>query len=221
MITLALDASTYTGSVALVDDGRLVVDQSTAMKGAHEERLMPAVASVLESAGVTVRALDRVVCGSGPGSFTSLRIAGAIAKGIATGAGKPLYAVPSMLLILGGTNLARGRYLVAIDALRGEMYVGLYEVGAGDMIAELEPARLVRASDLPRLALEYDARIVSPSAIDGAVVAFPRAGAVARLEHMIAASPPVDVNAWEPSYGRLAEAQVKWESAHGRPLPAS
>jgi tRNA threonylcarbamoyladenosine biosynthesis protein TsaB len=221
MITLALDASTYTGSVALVDDGRLIVEQSTAMKGAHEERLMPAVASVLESAGVAVHTLDRVVCGAGPGSFTSLRIAGAIAKGIATGIHRPLFAVPSMALVLGGASVSRGRYLVAIDALRGEMYVGLYEIDGRESITELEPARLVLAGDLPRLALEYDARIVSPSAIEGAVVALPRASAVARLEHMIGASAPVDLNAWEPAYGRLAEAQVKWESAHGRPLPAS
>jgi tRNA threonylcarbamoyladenosine biosynthesis protein TsaB len=31
---------------------------------------------------------------------------------------------------------------------------------------------------------------------------------------------PVDLERWEPSYGRLAEAQVKWEAAHGRPLKA-
>src|SRR5262249_45286456 len=169
---------------------------------------------------VGVRAIDRVVCGSGPGSFTSLRIAGAIAKGIATGADKPLYAVPSMALVLGGTTLARGRYVVAIDALRGEMYVGLYEIDRADAIVELEPARLVSASELARLALEFDARIVSPSPIDHAIAATPRAAAVARLGYFLSASSPVDVNGWEPSYGRLAEAQVKWESAHGRPLPA-
>jgi len=31
--------------------------------------------------------------------------------------------------------------------------------------------------------------------------------------------PPVDLASWEPDYGRLAEAQVRWEAAHGRPLP--
>jgi tRNA threonylcarbamoyladenosine biosynthesis protein TsaB len=34
----------------------------------------------------------------------------------------------------------------------------------------------------------------------------------------ITASGPCDLNTWEPAYGRLAEAQVKWEAAHGRPL---
>jgi tRNA threonylcarbamoyladenosine biosynthesis protein TsaB len=221
MITLALDASTYTGSVALLDGGRVIGETSTAMKGAHEERLMPAVVHVLGAAGIGVTAVDRIVCGAGPGSFTSLRIAGAIAKGVSTGIGKPLFAVPSMALVLGGTSLAQGRYLVAIDALRGEMYVGLYEIDEGTAISEVEPARLVAATELARVALEYDAHIVSPSAIDGGIVAMPRAAAVARLEHLLAASAPVDLSSWEPSYGRLAEAQVKWESAHGRPLPTS
>jgi tRNA threonylcarbamoyladenosine biosynthesis protein TsaB len=221
MITLALDASTYTGSAAVIVDGRVAAEQSTAMKGADEERLMPAVADVLETAGTSPSMIDRVVCGAGPGSFTSLRIAGAIGKGIASALGQPLFAVPSMALVLGGANLARGRYIVAIDALRGELYVGLYEIDAAQTIIEVERARLIPASELHRLSLEFDARVVSPSPIDGGIVAMPRAAAVARLEHMIAAEGPVDIDRWEPAYGRLAEAQVKWESAHGRPLPAS
>jgi tRNA threonylcarbamoyl adenosine modification protein YeaZ len=218
MITLALDASTYTGDVAVIVDGRVVAQQSTAMKGVDEERLMPAVAHALEVAGVATNAIDRIVCGAGPGSFTSLRIAGAIGKGMSAGLGKPLYAVPSMALVLGGSGLTAGRYVVAIDALRSELYVGLYEIDASQTIAELEPARLITAADVLRVADEFDARVVSPSRIDEAVLAMPRAAAVARLEHRLVAG-PVDLDRWEPSYGRLAEAQVKWESAHGRPLP--
>jgi tRNA threonylcarbamoyladenosine biosynthesis protein TsaB len=221
MITLALEASTYTGSAAVIVDGRVVAEQSTAMKGAEEERLMPAVSHVLGAARAPVSALDRVVCGSGPGSFTSLRIAGAIGKGIATAIGKPLFAVPSMALVLGSTNLGRGRYIVAIDALRGELYVGLYEIDVAELITEVERARLISAGELHRLSLEFQARVVSPSPVDAGIVATPRAGAVARLEHMLSARGPVDIDQWEPAYGRLAEAQVKWELAHGRPLPAS
>jgi tRNA threonylcarbamoyladenosine biosynthesis protein TsaB len=220
MITLALDASTYAGDVALLADARVVAESTTAMKGAHEERLMPTVARVLEEAGLSVGAIDRVVCGEGPGSFTSLRIAGAIAKGIATGTRRPLYAVPSMALIVGGTDLPPGRYVVAIDALRAEFYVGLYDVDARGSLVEVERAKLVAASDLERMADEYGARLVSPSAIVGGITASPRARAVARLDAMLDARGPVEIAGWEPSYGRLAEAQVRWESDHGRALPA-
>ena len=221
MITLALDASTYTGDVAVIVDGRVAAECTTAMRGQQEERLMPAVARALADAHVVAPAIDRIVCGSGPGSFTSLRIAGAIAKGLATGLGRPLFGVPSPALVVGGTELAPGRYLVAIDALRGELYAALYEVEQNGEVEELDPARLLRAEDVHRVATELGASVVGPAAIEGGIVATPRARAVVRLERMIARAGAVDVGGWEPAYGRLAEAQVRWESTHGRPLPTA
>jgi tRNA threonylcarbamoyladenosine biosynthesis protein TsaB len=218
VISLVIDASTYVGDVAVLDGPRVLAEASTAMKDAQHERLMPAVAAVLEKAGVGVEQLDRVVCGAGPGSFTSLRIAGGIAKGIASGRGIPLYAIPSMSLIVAGAKLGMGRYLAAIDALRGEFYVGLYHMSASGEVIELERARLVPADGVEAVALEYDARIVSPSAIEDAIMASPKAAGAARLGSLLAASEPVDLGSWEPAYGRTAEAQVKWAAAHGRPL---
>jgi tRNA threonylcarbamoyladenosine biosynthesis protein TsaB len=220
MITLAIDASTYAGDVAVLDDRQVLAEGGVAMKGADCERLMPAVALALEQAKIRVADVDRVVCGGGPGSFTSLRIAGGIAKGIATGRGCPLYAVPSMALLLGGANVRAGRYLAAIDALRGEFYIALYDVEGDERISEVEPARLIPANDVERVAAELGARIVSPSPFENSVVATPRARAVARIEELVQSRGPVDIGRWEPSYGRLAEAQVRWETAHGKPLSA-
>jgi tRNA threonylcarbamoyladenosine biosynthesis protein TsaB len=220
MITLAIDASTYAGDVAVLDGTRVLSEQGVAMKGADCERLMPAVADALARAKVGVSDIDRVVCGAGPGSFTSLRIAGGIAKGIATGRGAPLYAVPSMALLVGGANVGTGRYLAAIDALRGEFYIALYDVEADARVSEIEPARLVPGDDVERVATELGARIVSPSAFTNSIVATPHARGVARVEELVQSRGPVDVGRWEPSYGRLAEAQVRWESAHGKPLSA-
>jgi len=220
MITLALDASTYVGDVAVLRGVEVLASASVAMKGAEHERLMPAVADVLRSARIDVDAIERVVCGAGPGSFTSLRIAGAICKGIACGVGIPLFAVHSMALIVAGAQPSVGRYLSVVDALRGEAYVGLYEVDAEQRLHELEPARIVSLTDVEALATEVGAQTIGPSRDLCAIVANPRARAVGVLENLIAANGPVDLASWEPAYGRLAEAQVKWEAAHGRPLPA-
>ncbi len=219
MITLALDASTYEGDVALLDDGRVVAEQAAAMKGRESEQLMPAVAAVLQAAKLDLGAVDRIVCGAGPGSFTSLRIAGGIAKGIASGLCLPLFAAPSLALVVAGADPRPGRYLGAIDALRGEFYVGLYAVDGEGCIAEIEPARLVAAADVGVVAGEYRSQIVSPTDFEDGIRSRPRASGVARLEELLSVRGPVDVRGWEPAYGRLAEAQVKWESAHGRPLP--
>jgi len=220
MITLALDASTYTGDVAVLRHLEVLATANVAMKGAEHERLMPAVVEVLGAAKIDVDAIERVVCGAGPGSFTSLRIAGAICKGIACGVGAPLFAVPSAALIVAGAELPVGRYLSVVDALRGEAYVALHEVDLDRRTHELEPARIVSIDDVEVLAAEFGAATIGPSRDLCTIVANPRASAVALLEQMMAATGPVDLGSWEPAYGRLAEAQVKWEAAHGRPLPA-
>jgi tRNA threonylcarbamoyladenosine biosynthesis protein TsaB len=118
---LAVDASTYAGTVAVLRDGEIVAESTVAMRGEREERLMPAVVEALGAAGIAPDALTGVVCGAGPGSFTSLRIAASIAKGLAFAAGAPLLVVPSLALLAAGRRYPAGeRCQVAMDALRGE-----------------------------------------------------------------------------------------------------
>jgi tRNA threonylcarbamoyladenosine biosynthesis protein TsaB len=219
VITLAIDASTYVGDVALIDEGRVVAERSVEMKDPKVERLMPAVASVFAQTGLVARDLTRVVCGAGPGSFTSLRIAGGIAKGLCAGVGVPLFGVSSLALMIAGASLPVGKYVAALDALRGEFYVGLYHVSATGDVIELEPAGVVPADRVPELARAGESRLVSPTPWEDGILAHPKASGVRRLEQSLASAGPVDLASWEPTYGRLAEAQVKWDSLHGRALP--
>jgi tRNA threonylcarbamoyladenosine biosynthesis protein TsaB len=212
VITLAIDASTYIGSVAVLRDDAVLAEDTTAMKGAEREGLMPVVAAALARAGVAVTDVDRIVCGEGPGSFTSLRIAGGIAKGIATGVGCSLFAVPSLALLVGAANRPAGRYLATLDALRGEHYAALYEVDAVGQIDEIEPARLVASADVALLGERLGATVVGPAPTG------PLARGVLHATRIIDGRGQVDLASWEPAYGRLAEAQVRWEAAHGRPL---
>lgn len=216
-LTLALDAATYRGSVAVMDGTRLLAEGEAAMRGATEERLMPAVAAVLADAGVRPADLARIVCGAGPGSFTSLRIAGAIAKGLAVAGGAPLYAVPTALLVAAGAQpaLAPGAYLVLLDAMRGERFAALVQVAAAGVPVRLEAQRLAPAPLLHEEARAHGWTVLGP---EEGHVAWPQARGVARLAGWLAEARPVDARSWEPDYGRLAEAQVKWEAAHGRPL---
>ncbi len=216
MNVLALDASTYTGTVAVLRDRVVVASGETAMRGARVERLMPAVADVLAAAGVGPGDLDLVVCGAGPGSFTSLRIAASIAKGIAFGRAVPLHAVSSLVLMVAGLNPlpGAGRYLAVLDALRDEAYAQLVEVGdAPAGVAAAGDLMLVANGDVAAAAAAAGAVIVGRG---GEIDAAPHARGVARLAAVYGDA--VDLATWEPGYGRLAEAQVRWEAAHGRPL---
>lgn len=221
MISLVVEASTYAGSAALLDSGALVGERSVAMRGREHEALMPAVAELLAERGLSVSRVGRVVCGAGPGSFTSLRIAGAIAKGIALAAVCPLVPVSSLALLVASLDEPTpGRYLAALDAMRGEQYAALFEIGAAGQLAMVGAVGLVATSELRARAEMLGASVVGPGESGPAGVG-PHARAAARLGRLIEATPDADLAGWEPSYGRLAEAQVKWEATHGRSLELS
>lgn len=218
MITLVLEASTYAGSVALLDGSTLLGERSVAMRGKEHEALMPAVAELLGECGRSAREIERVVCGAGPGSFTSLRIAGAIAKGIALSSGASLVPVSSLALLVAARNpLVPGRYIATADAMRGERYAQEFEVAADGAISAVGGLSLIPSATAGPMADARGAVALGPTG-PGVELAEPHARGAALLTNMIDSAGPADLAAWEPRYGRLAEAQVKWEAEHGRPL---
>jgi tRNA threonylcarbamoyladenosine biosynthesis protein TsaB len=217
MITLAMDASTYAGSVCVTRGLSIIAASNVAMRSADRDNLMPAVVATLAKAGVELDGVDRIVCGDGPGSFTSLRIAAAIAKGLAMTAGKPLFAVSSLALMVGAVQppLPAGEYLAVLDALRGEYYAATCAVGADGDIADVSRVRIVQGDDVDALDEPTRPLVGAGRRIRGA----PDARGVARADRLLARDGPVDLAAWEPGYGRVAEAQRRWEAAHGRAMP--
>ena len=201
-----------------------VYEAAVAMGVGTSDGLFPAVVALLAQAEVRPQALGGVVCGSGPGSFTSLRIAAALAKGLAHGSGCPLYQVHSLALAAASLHgdAPAGRYVVHADALRGERYVLEVERHADGAVTPLgETSR--RSIDELAATTDEAFRIAIgavPGLLPSAYVVLPRASAVWRVRGT-GLSGPVDLARWEPAYGRLAEAQVQWETSHGRSLDAS
>jgi tRNA threonylcarbamoyladenosine biosynthesis protein TsaB len=214
-LTLALDGSTYAGTVAVISEldvaaARELPAAGTPGRAGREEGFMPMLAACLDEAGVEPGQIERVVCGAGPGSFTSLRVAASIAKGLASGTGCPLFAVSSLKLAVAG--LSAGRYLATLPAMRGELFASLFEVGEEGRVTELGLPAIITAalqsSEAERLSAVH-------------IHAVPHARGAAQLLPDIIAGGACDLDSWEPLYGRLAEAQVRWEAAHGRPLTAT
>ncbi|HEX4933917.1 MAG TPA: hypothetical protein VFV33_12095, partial [Gemmatimonadaceae bacterium] len=106
-----------------------------------------------------------------------------------------------------------------LDALRDEWYVQRFGWDAhGAVAAQSPPMRLGREGILAAAA-SHRAQVVG-----GGAGAFPGGReTLPEARHVVGLAPgtllhAVDLAAWEPEYGRLAEAQVKWEQAHGRAL---
>jgi tRNA threonylcarbamoyladenosine biosynthesis protein TsaB len=222
--TLALEGSTYAGSAVLLRGNRVIaertlVDSGIPSKDGREERVLPSVAECLKDAGVRAGEIARVVCGAGPGSFTSLRISASVAKGIAVGVGCPMYAVSSLLLSVAGAGnpLGVGLYVSVLPAMRGDWFALLVDVGANGSMEPEGAASIIGGTELSQLAAQRSARLIGPGQT---IDARPHARGVAKLLDQIVNAGTVSVETWEPDYGRPAEAQVKWEAMHGRPLGA-
>lgn len=211
MISLAIDASAAAGTVAVLRDSTVIAEGESVMRSGEREFLLPAVQGALARAGLSVADLQRVICGAGPGSFTSLRIAGSIAKGIAHARGIPLLTVPSLSLVVAERLRPGGLYVAALDAMRGEHYAVAATLRADGTVQCPATFDLVPTGELAEYASARGATLLRTEAGGNA----PHARGAARVE-----AREVDVALWEPTYGRLAEAQVRWEASHGRPLAA-
>lgn len=106
--------------------------------------LAPSIQRVLQSLDLEPCGLDHVAVGTGPGSFTSLRVGIASAKGIAWSCGKKVIGVPSLdILAHNAPPEARG-VIAAMDAKRGMIYCGVYRNSRG-RLRRVSPHMLVES----------------------------------------------------------------------------
>lgn len=244
---LAVDTATDTGSVAVGEPGSMWSEVLIADRR-HASALVPAIDQALMLAGVGYEQLAGIVVADGPGSFTGLRIGFATAKGILQQhAGLALYTVPSLLgTAWGAAPFAGGPVAALYDALRGEVFAAVYafdgRVESGQPVAGasrlnvLVPPQLTTVPELaaccpvtPALAVG-DGAARHPDEIErwigrGPVAppaGTPRASALLGLLALEGGVARIDDPVgYEPVYGRVAEAQARWERAHGRPLQDS
>jgi tRNA threonylcarbamoyladenosine biosynthesis protein TsaB len=125
---LALDSATETLVVALGAGDRLYT--RTARQGLrHAQTIVPQVEQLLAQASLGPRDLDLVVAGTGPGSFTGLRIALATARGLARGASCPVVGVCTLDAMAWPLQAWPGLVVPLLDARKGRVYTALYRSG--------------------------------------------------------------------------------------------
>lgn len=131
MPLLAFDTSTEHLSIAVRVGERVLTHEGTGGAQASH-RLIPEILALLARAGTSLDQLDAIVFGQGPGSFTGLRSACAVAQGLAFGAragrGLPVLPVPTLMAVAEQARQLAGctRVVAALDARMGEVYVARY-----------------------------------------------------------------------------------------------
>lgn len=192
---LALETAGESCSVALLDDslpaGQQIRETFEIAPRKQTEMALPMVDAMLAAANLSLRELDCIAFGHGPGAFTGVRVAAAVAQGLAFSAELPVVGVSTLAACaLSVTPPPNGQVIACFDARMGEVYLGAYRIH-GEQVETLLPDSLFKPDALPDLdgqwliagsglvyqdALEakYDASICVPDA-------HPHAQAVAQL----------------------------------------
>jgi tRNA threonylcarbamoyladenosine biosynthesis protein TsaB len=193
---LALDTATDRPCLALGTPDAPGTDLVVAGRQELSRDIEHLVGRRLADSRIRAQDLAGVIVADGPGSFTGLRIGVAFAKGLCRAAGVSLLAAPSLL---GAARAAAGdgvEVLAAYDALRGEVYRAAYRFGPSGVQVLLAPELAPAEAPAP-----CDVRCRAEAA--SAVALIRLVGATGGVR------PVADPQAWEPSYGRPAEAEAR------------
>ena len=232
MITLALDTSGDEGSVALVRDepgGSEILGTERISAGMrHGVELFPALERLLRGACVSPREVGLVAVGTGPGSYTGLRVGITAARAFAYAAGAELLGVPSCDAWAAATppdaSQPARRLAVVLDARIRAVYLAIYDPAPGGWArragpdlcdpaiaaSRIEPGAIVVGDGVAAYADAFAGRTASgASRAEASHVALLALGRMARGEHDA-------IEAVVPLYLRRPEAEIKKEArSHG------
>jgi len=125
---LIIDTSTEACSVAITH-GEALYHQQDVTPRSHTKMVLPMVDAMLNKANLTLKELDAIAWGRGPGSFTGVRIGTGIMQGLALGANKPVIGISTLATMAQQAMDEHGAtdVIAAIDARMNEVYWGVFK----------------------------------------------------------------------------------------------
>nr|MBQ8244217.1 tRNA (adenosine(37)-N6)-threonylcarbamoyltransferase complex dimerization subunit type 1 TsaB [Oscillospiraceae bacterium] len=224
MLILAFETTAKAGSVALLDETRLLGESYQNTGLTHSQTLMVMAEDLLKQCGKKVSDITAVAVAQGPGSFTGVRIGVAAAKGMSWGGELPCYGVSTLEAMAETLGVYQGYVCPCMDARRSQVYNALFYVNRGD-IQRIRPDRAIALAELGEelKTLEEPVFLVGDGAklcyntladaLPGLVLPpehrqHQRASGVAlAAAKKIAAGESGDANALAPNYLRLSQAE--------------
>lgn len=229
MNILAFETSGMAASVALMKENRIVGEMTVSTRLNHSEKLMPMIDELLEKTETSIKEIDALAVGAGPGSFTGIRIGVSTAKGLALALGIPVAAVSSLKVLACNAMYSDMLVCPIMDARRNQVYSGIFRWEGVELVEVLkedsydfeELLFVLKKKDCPVLFVGEDAykfkgqikEVLDEKGIVAMPQAnFPRAASVAGL-----AIKKIEENEMEnaftlrPVYLRQAEAERQYQ----------
>lgn len=173
-LVLALETSARPPSLAL-ERGDRTFTARLGTERRHASDLLPALAQLLGEVGATARDLDAIVVGTGPGSYTGLRVGVATALGLARATGADLVGVPSVAALAFERLAPAETGTVLLDARSRQLYLAVYR-RTESALEEVVAPRVTTADELGRHLpgtgpILGDATVADAARLDDAAVA--------------------------------------------------
>jgi tRNA threonylcarbamoyladenosine biosynthesis protein TsaB len=130
-VLLAIDSSAKKFSIAIERDGVLLIERRSEVLDNHNEFLSLAISGCLKEVKLSAKDISGIIVGSGPGSFTGLRIGLGVAKGLSFALNIPLYTYPTFDAYALEFERSAPLILVLGDARRGQFFYCIYTARSG------------------------------------------------------------------------------------------
>ncbi|MGE5253764.1 MAG: tRNA (adenosine(37)-N6)-threonylcarbamoyltransferase complex dimerization subunit type 1 TsaB [Planctomycetaceae bacterium] len=236
MLILAVETSTFTGSVALVEGAteggdspslRVIGETTLQVSETHSSRLMPSIDRLLRETSLPVQKVQGIAVGLGPGSFTGLRIAVSTVKGLAFALRVPVAGVPTLDALANNILYASTQVCPVLDARKKEVYAALFRgdgegqlkkisddwvLSPEDLCSRISEATVLVGNGTEVYAEIFRRRLGSRALFAPPELSFPRAVQVARLAlPAFQRGEKLDLFRFTPIYVRRSEAEIHRE----------
>ena len=155
MITLAFDSTAKAASVAVCDGEKLLALYNIDNGLTQSELLLPMAENMLKNLKLSFDDVELLACAVGPGSFTGVRLGGALVKGIAFGKNIPCISVSTLDELAYNLKGLDGIIVPCMDARRQQVYTATYR-GSDGAIEKLTPDRAIAISELAEELKAFD-----------------------------------------------------------------
>jgi len=147
MKIVGIDTSSYSGSVSIVEDNKLLGECLLNIGPKHSENIVASIDWLLNTLNIERKELDAVAVSIGPGSFTSLRIGVTIAKSLAYSLKLKIIGISSLEILASNIPLTDNKICPLIDAKRDEVYSAIFQFDNGT-IKQIRDNKIQKVTEL-------------------------------------------------------------------------
>ncbi|MEJ7542517.1 tRNA (adenosine(37)-N6)-threonylcarbamoyltransferase complex dimerization subunit type 1 TsaB [Staphylococcus intermedius] len=213
MYSLLIDSANQPLSVAIMQEGHVLITHTTTIKRNHSVQLMPLVEWLLKQAQLKPADLDEIIVTEGPGSYTGLRIGVTTAKTLAYTLNIQLYGVSSLKAIAAQIQYSDAYIIPIINARRQHVFAGVYQWQNSELVNVMADQYMPIEKLIEQWQTDENVIFVGEDVaqFESELAPFTCLKQPPRADQMYPhKGEPRDIHTFTPQYLKLSEAEQNW-----------